>query len=444
MIPAHENAERLTDIMARVEQLALARLQEPPTSAPTQPLTSQTEQATLPLALPILELPVPPEYIQAEAFLEVSGYFTPSSKRIRGIYTKEKKLRDYIDTQGNKRTLKVKITANHELGLPITSDLDYYRAFLKLCDEIVDRDGRFKLPIAAPTSTLIRYAGKTENARVWREVREWFDRMTFTGLKGAIYRAKKKDFDDGFSGTLFSQVVTKGKLLRSGKIADTNYVWLSPWFLSNYYHRYTRPLDFTFYKQLRKPIAKSLYTLLENGWYASEGKPYTKSYRVLCEEFLLTYHAKFSYIKQQLDPSHHELQRVGFLERWEYRAAARGADYILIYYPGQKFFSDQEAKAARRLLADQIDNWQSASPSPQLDLIDRSDLLLADILDICSDRKNTAAYLKVIKTHPEPLIRMALSETRQAQLEGRITKSRGAYFTDTLKRLSHFSTPNAV
>ena len=205
MIPAHENAERLTDIMARVEQLALARLQEPPTSAPTQPLTSQTEQATLPLALPILELPVPPEYIQAEAFLEVSGYFTPSSKRIRGIYTKEKKLRDYIDTQGNKRTLKVKITANNELGLPITSDLDYYRAFLKLCDEIVDRDGRFKLPIAAPTSTLIRYAGKTENARVWREVREWFDRMTFTGLKGAIYRAKKKDFDDGFSGTLFSR-----------------------------------------------------------------------------------------------------------------------------------------------------------------------------------------------------------------------------------------------
>ena len=42
----------------------------------------------------------PPEYIQAEAFLEVSGYFTPSSKRIRRIYTKEKKLREYIDEQG--------------------------------------------------------------------------------------------------------------------------------------------------------------------------------------------------------------------------------------------------------------------------------------------------------------------------------------------------------
>jgi hypothetical protein len=46
--------------------------------------------------------------------------------------------------------------------------------------------------------------------------------------------------------------------------------------------------------------------------------------------------------------------------------------------------------------------------------------------------------LKIIKDHPEPLIRMALSETRQASLEGRITKTRGAYFTDALKRLSQY------
>jgi hypothetical protein len=46
---------------------------------------------------------------------------------------------------------------------------------------------------------------------VWREVREWFDRMTFTGIKGAIYRAKKKDFDDGFSGTLFRPTVSPAK-----------------------------------------------------------------------------------------------------------------------------------------------------------------------------------------------------------------------------------------
>jgi hypothetical protein len=218
--------------------------------------------------------------------------------------------------------------------------------------------------------------------------------------------------------------------------ADTNYVWLSPWFLSNYYHRYTRPLDFEFYKRLRKPIAKALYTLLENGWFAAEGKPYAKSYHALCEEFLLTRHAKFSYIKRQLDPSHHELQHEGLLEYWEYRPAARGDDYIVVYYPGKKFFHDQEAKAARRQLAEEIDTWQSATSSPQLALMERSDLLLADILVTCGDKQNTAAYLKIMKDYPEPLIRMALSETKQAHLERRITKSRGAYFTDTLKHLA--------
>jgi hypothetical protein len=436
MIPAHENAECLTDIMARVEQLALASAEERNVlQIPSLP----PKQDSLVLDIPIALVPTQPEYIRAEAFLEVSGFFTPSSKRIKSIYVKEKKLREYVDELGKRRIIKVAIHANHTWGLPITSDLDYYRAFLKICDETVDNDGRFpRMPIGVPTSTLLRYAGKNDSTIERREVRLWFKRMIGTVIDGAIYRAKKKDFDEGFVGTLFSQVIMRGESMRNGKIADTNYVWLSPWFLSNYYHRYTRPIDFEFYKRLRKPIAKSLYTLLENGWYAAEGKPYIKSYRALCDEFLLTYHRYLSDIKQQLDPSHYELQRAGFLETWAYRKSANGTDYIITYYPGKKFFDDQQAKDARRQLAEQIDNWQSTTSSPQLDLIDRADLLLSDILDICGDRKNTAAYLTILKAYPEPLIRMALSETRQAQLEGCITKSRGAYFTDTLKRLSQY------
>jgi hypothetical protein len=42
------------------------------------------------------------------------------------------------------------------------------------------------------------------------------------------------------------------------------------------------------------------------------------------------------------------------------------------------------------------------------------------------------------------MIRMALSETRQGQLEGRIARSRGAYFTDTLKRLTQYHTTHNI
>jgi hypothetical protein len=34
--------------------------------------------------------------------------------------------------------------------------------------------------------------------------------MTGTLIEGAIYRAKKKDYDDGFVGTVFSQVIMTG------------------------------------------------------------------------------------------------------------------------------------------------------------------------------------------------------------------------------------------
>jgi hypothetical protein len=141
--------ESLAEIMTRVERLAFAGEGEQQTT-PDVVLSaspSSDEQSLIPLAVPQAEMFLPPEYIQAEAFLEVSGYFTPSSKRIKSIYTKEKKIREYVDAQGTKRTIKTKISANHELGLPITSDLDYYRAFLKICDEIVDREGRFQLPM---------------------------------------------------------------------------------------------------------------------------------------------------------------------------------------------------------------------------------------------------------------------------------------------------------
>ena len=423
-------AERLSDILERLGKRFSGEGEE------LYPQSSDTQQ-TLPIVQPPVTLTGVPDYIRAEQFLEVSGFFTPSSKRLENIYLKEKKLREYTDDQGNKKILKTTIRASHGLGLPITSDLDYYRAFLKICDELVDREGRFpKMPIAVPTTKLMRYAGKTKNARVWEEVQQWFERMTLTGIRGAIYRAKKKDYDEGFVGTVFSQVILKGKPMRNGAAADTNHVWLSPWFLSNYFYRYTRPLDFCFYKQLRKPIAKSLYTLLDNGWYAAGGKPYAKSYRALCEEFLLTRYHYISDIKKQLDPSHKELQNLGFLETWAYHQTVKGEDYIITYTPGKKFFADQEEKEARREVALQLTNGNGHESPPQLDLIDQNRTLLADILAVCGDRHSKGSYRKLIATYSEELIRTALSETRQAHLEGRVLKTRGAYFTDTLKRLA--------
>jgi hypothetical protein len=76
-------------------------------------------------------------------------------------------------------------------------------------------------------------------------------------------------------------------------------------------------------------------------------------------------------------------------------------------------------------------------------MTERTNALLADILSICGDSHSEGSYRKLIATHSEELIRTALSETRQAKLEGRILKSKGAYFTDTLKRLAELRKQHA-
>jgi len=126
---------------------------------PEQQPKAQEETKEDQLELDILSKPEPPalpDYIPVEISLEHIGFFTPSSKRIKNIYTKRKVLKVITNEDGSKRTIEVLISANHELGLPITSDLDYYRAFLKILDEEADKDGRLDLPIAVPTKKLIR------------------------------------------------------------------------------------------------------------------------------------------------------------------------------------------------------------------------------------------------------------------------------------------------
>jgi hypothetical protein len=61
--------------------------------------------------------------------------------------------------------------------------------------------------------------------------------------------------------------------------------------------------------------------------------------------------------------------------------------------------------------------------------------LLTDILAVCGDRQNVAAYRKAIREYPAHVLRMALAETSHAAHEGRIGKTRGAFFFDTLQRL---------
>jgi hypothetical protein len=428
------SAESLADILQRIEARYIN-----PSGTPSAPLstdgpahreTPRPPHAREPLLVP---WPIETSAIPAEVFLETLGFFTPSSKRIHDIYTKVKTVGERMAADGTTHAITTKISANHELGLPITVDLDYYRAFLKILADAVAREGRLRLPLAVPTKQLLRYACKPDGTKTRHEVRAFLKKMTLTGIEGGVYQAKTREVTEGFVTTVFRQIVIRGEVLRAGQVADTNYVWPAPWFLANYLRGHVRRVDLTFHNRLRRPIAKALYPLLATGWYASGGQVYEKRYTALCTDFLLTPHRVLSLVKQQLDPAHQELHDHHFLDAWAYRRAADTQAWILCYWPGPKFFEDYAAGDARPPQAFHHQPSQAlgglAAPMPD------DTRLLADILAVCGDRHNTAAYRKAIREHPAPLLRRGLAETRHAANEGRIGKTRGAFFFDTLQRL---------
>lgn len=390
---------------------------------------------TTPALSPKADLLAIPDYVPAEVALENIGYFTPSSKRIKHILTKEKRIAEKMGPDGIKKELRVTILATGKYGLPITSDLDYYRAFLKILDEIIDKEGLIPQPISIPIKKLIRYTGKQVNAREFKEVKDWIRRNRYTGIQGFVYKAEKRDFDEIGEEPLFPRYRLRGERMDNGEIAETNYVWLASWFMSNYLHGYLRPIDFAFHQRLRKSIAKSLYPLLETGWYASSTKPYSKSYSDLCQEFLLRQERYLADIKKQLDPSHRELERERFLAKWQYRKAANKTSFIITYWPGQKFFEDQQARETRRRLAEQIRKKPEQLAPTDTDF--RLQDLLEDIRQQTADprwEESIPFYRLAINTLGPDLVRARLSETRQYWREGKINTSKVRFFVDFLAR----------
>lgn len=382
----------------------------------------------------LFDLALIPDYVPAEVFLENIGYFTPSSKKIRGIYIKEKFLADVVGEDGTKQPIILKISANHELGLPITSDLDYYRAFLKVLDDLVEKGEPVNGYIEVPTKHLSDLAGKSWSIKTHREVRTWFARMRHTAIRGGVYNAERKKFEvpkRGLERGVFDEVVFRGDD-KDGRTAESNYIKLSSWWLKNYLRHHVRPIDLSFHRRLRKPISKSLYPLLETGWYATKGKAYTKSYTELCKEFLLTQRRFITEIVRQLDPAHKELQKQSFLRDWKYNNAKAGG-FTITYYPGEKFFQDQKARLKRRELALHIDRMGERTRLPRHGKHDVG-YVVDDILEVTGDQQSRNYYTMVVRELGEDRTYMILSETRQAARQGEVRTTTAKYFTDLAER----------
>jgi hypothetical protein len=286
----------------------------------------------------------PGPFVLVEKNLASLGFFTPSTKKIKGI--KKKIVLFGRETDGKKIELRAVILPSAEYGLPITADQDKYLALLKIISELRQRDGEASNPIGFTSAELLRILGlKVQAGKNYADVTEWARRMTLTGIcsEGVVYFAGKKAWaSDTFH--VFERFVSFGKEMPDGSIADKNYVWLSEWQLENINNNHLLPIDFETYKQLNSHIAKALVPLLQIWLYATRaGGCFEKRYEDLCQILNVRQYPQLSRIKEKLEPGLKELAAHGYLSNWRIQESKSGG-YKIAFYHGEKFYRDQRSK----------------------------------------------------------------------------------------------------
>lgn len=365
-------------------------------------------------------------FIPAEITLENIGYFIPSTTRKSTREVKHKKITTR-NHQGREIELKVDISPSVKHGLPVTIDFDYYRAFQKIFALQNEQGIDPKEPIRISSYQLIKEARKAKGTQERKNVMTFLDRLTETNIVG-VSLDPETGVKTRINTSPFSQVVQKGQVLPNGAVAETNYIWLSDFYLGNIFNGNVKSLHYELHFQLNNPLAKALYPPLLSGWYATNGRAWCKSYHALCDEFLLTRYTKVSDIKRQFAKASKELKHWEIIEDFELTKARTKGDYNLTFTAGTYFFLFQKELKSRRDKKTRAINRNEAGKKE--DLYQR-------ILEVTGDEEQSGGnYRKLIKEKPRAVIEEALSITKDTKARGNIRRNEGATLQNNIERLA--------
>lgn len=138
------------------------------------------------------------------------------------------------------------------------------------------------------------------------------------------------------------------------------------------------------------------------------------------------YVKQIKHIKQQIKRTCSGLMGKGFdlLESFEFEKGMHKQEFIVFRRRGElpKTFSGNEKTG--KFFGKGVDQTMSG-------------FIVEDILKVCEDKKSIDFYKKVAREVPESSIYRALSEVKEARDLGEIKKSKGALFTNLIKKYAH-------
>ena len=307
-----------------------------------------------------------PLIIAAEKNLETIGFFSPATSVLRSMRKKHiewKAMR--ANESGSKEYVEVSVTIDGSaMGLPTTTDLDFYTAYQCIISRYILRQQAIPDPLIFSTKELLQIAAETNPGGDQREdIRTWMQRMqkTFIESQAAVYDADKDEWvvtsknqsgrayqnrvlrqsgakptpkkDKWASLQVFVECYQEGEVVK-GRVLTANMVHAAPWFKKNIERHWTKPVHAPLYFRLRRPLAKVLFRVGDGLLYAGEGSAH-KRYDELCNVIGIPAYQHESRIHQQLSGPMKELEALGILERWALRPTADRGGWVLEWYAGE-------------------------------------------------------------------------------------------------------------
>jgi hypothetical protein len=150
---------------------------------------------------------------------------------------------------------------------------------------------------------------------------------------------------------LYERVSFLGSQLPDGNRADTNYLWLSDWYLNNLNAMFTAPLDYSLWQFLdhHSPIASRLYEFLLLNFYS--GSPVLRiNYETLAKFLPVRPERYRSRARQQLEPAFKLLRATKVLKETAWAKSKAGLAQLHLYRGATLSLTGDPAQIGFRLL----------------------------------------------------------------------------------------------
>ena len=300
-----------------------------------------------------------------------------------------------------------------EVGILRVPDLKVFYGLIKLW-ELAGRPA--DEPVRAGFRELARVLGKQWGGEEYQQLRLALERLRRIPIDwvGSFYRKETGTLEEYISQTNILSVL---ELYRRERAADLHAGFAFKFddhLLSNLLSNHTKPLNLDVILGFRKELSVLLYCHID--LVLADKVKYERKTAELFEDLAIK-GVKYRYPsarKQNLEPALGELKGVrlstGILQQATLERTSGGKDYKAIFVK----------KAFKPALGHKPESEVQA--------------LVSYMLEILEDPQSEGFYYKVARLCSSNLIYRCLSEVKDDWLQGKVRKSKGALFTDKIKR----------